>query len=371
MKFDASELATLQNEVYKIQGIKPFTDKYAFYYDETNNCRKFRLDAEKNDGVNNAESLTHDFILGGVCFDVASTPQLNGIIDKIKPKQCNTEFKSAKHFPKVANCSDFIQFLKCDSVVSLLDWLDENEKIYIHYICLNNLYMSLVDIVDSCEHSEYFNRELKVSLYNAVKTNQIEFLRILNQYNYPDIKNDDVDNFSRELCDFISEVIDNDYNFHLEYLRQILKSSGKRGELVFIQNNNGLTLIDESEYISLYVNRIVTFPAVAHYLDKITTVENSFEKYENIPQYKFVDSKDEPFIQMSDGIIKVLSNLFYFLDTPYVLDFKDGFDKEQIRSMKIIRSLLMRSDNKSKLFIQNLSPDFAERFNILSEFCKQ
>ena len=51
----------------RFRGVKTCNEKWSFYYDETGNCRKFRL---TDDGsFNNTNALSHYFILGGLFFD--------------------------------------------------------------------------------------------------------------------------------------------------------------------------------------------------------------------------------------------------------------------------------------------------------------
>ena len=83
-----------------------------------------------------------------------------------------------------------------------LNWLADS-GLYIHYSTLNNLFYSLVDIVDSLWETHpqcimYF-WEIKSALYDFVIEHQDEVVSIFVKYTYPDVK--DVYSFCCESCE--------------------------------------------------------------------------------------------------------------------------------------------------------------------------
>ena len=58
------DLCKIEKEIYL--NCYPKNKKYIFYYDETNNYRKIKIN---NHGLNNKKSLFYNFILGGICFE--------------------------------------------------------------------------------------------------------------------------------------------------------------------------------------------------------------------------------------------------------------------------------------------------------------
>lgn len=129
--------------IFTLNGIPPFEEEMTFYYDESGNCRKFSL---TDAGFNNTDALKGDFVLAGVAhegrsFDI-DVPSLYAALD-YKEGQKELKFKHLFH-----NSKDFQSFIGSKRATGFLEWLIRS-GLYIHYSALNNLYYSLVDIVDS------------------------------------------------------------------------------------------------------------------------------------------------------------------------------------------------------------------------------
>lgn len=137
---------------------------WKLYYDETNNCRKFRIDPEKQSGYNCDRALTHDFILGGIALRPNQNPDVEGLIRSLGLESC-TELKS-KHVLK----GDFIYGMGSDRVRVFLQWMVDND-ILVHYRTIDNIYYSLIDLVDESCASEIgkislpSHRNMKDDLY--------------------------------------------------------------------------------------------------------------------------------------------------------------------------------------------------------------
>lgn len=129
--------------VFDLNGIAPFDEKMTFYYDESGNCRKFSL---TETGFNNSDALKGDFVLAGVAYEEESfdidVPALYAALD-YKEGQKEIKFKHLYH-----NSNNFLSFIESNRATGFLNWL-ANSGLYIHYSTLNNLFYSLVDIVDS------------------------------------------------------------------------------------------------------------------------------------------------------------------------------------------------------------------------------
>lgn len=129
--------------IFALNGIPPFEEEMTFYYDESGNCRKFSL---TDAGFNNTDALKGDFVLAGVAhegrsFDI-DVSSLYAALD-YKEGQKELKFKHLFH-----NSKDFQSFIGSKRATGFLEWLIRS-GLYIHYSALNNLYYSLVDIVDS------------------------------------------------------------------------------------------------------------------------------------------------------------------------------------------------------------------------------
>lgn len=270
-----------RKKVLESHSLPLYSKKMIFYYDETGNCRKFTL---KDGKVNSQDAVKHDFILGGIAYK-ESAPKVN--IDylfkelKLQPTQKELKYKHIQ-----GNNKSFIDVIGNRRATILLDWLISND-IFIHFSALNNLYYSLVDIVDSFYNSHQYvlpmiEKELKAALYRFSLNHQDEVLDLFSQFNYPNIERAKCKNF----CYLLAEIIEyyNDDStpegFYLETLRQMLKTAGRNGELVFLHDNKPEKLIEE--YYLFYTERRLLFPDSYHIFDEEPTVQSKFNEIDAV-----------------------------------------------------------------------------------------
>ena len=348
-----------KDTVWKLNGIKPFNEEMTFYYDESGNCRKFYL---TDNGFNDPKAIKGDFVLAGIAHNGKSYEiDLVSLHEALEYKEGQKELKF-KHL--YHNSADFVSFMGSKRATEFLEWLDKS-GLYIHYSALNNLFYSLVDIVDSLWETHpmcimYF-WNIKNALYDFTIEHQDEVIDILIRHTYPDVK--DTVSFCYELCALISEYNDDSiYNpgFFLELFRQMLKAAGKMGKLPFIQDNEPNMLI--KEYYLFYLERCEIFSKSIHIFDEEKAVENklsNIQLYEHgkmLNHYKFVKSHENIFVQISDMIAGLLRRLFIFLDEKSIGEIKslaEKFNENQINNFNILWRLMSRSDEKSPLLIKN------------------
>lgn len=345
--------------VFDLNGITPFDEKMTFYYDESGNCRKFSL---IETGFNNTDALKGDFVLAGIAHEGESfnidVPTLYAALD-YKEGQKELKFKHLYH-----NSNDFLSFIGSKRATNFLKWL-ANSGLYIHYSALNNLFYSLVDIVDSLWETHpqctmYF-WEIKSVLYDFVIGHQNEVVSIFIKYTYPDVK--DVYSFCDELCELIQTYNNEDDfypGFFLELFRQMLKTAGKLEKMAFIQDNEPGVLI--TEYYLFYLERCEIFSKSHHIFDEEPEVQKKlsdiqlFEDGIFLNNWQFVKSHENIYIQVSDMIAGLLRRLFMFLDDNSIEHMhliSSSLNDVQIENFTILWTLISRSDAKSPLFIKN------------------
>ncbi len=351
----------VKKEMSEFYQIPIFDEEMTFYYDESGNCRKFLLTKK---GFNNEDSTKSDFVLAGVAHE-GKTFKINmSELYKIfhyQPSQKELKFKHLYH-----NSSDFISFMESDRLTHFIKWLDES-GLYIHYSTMNNLYYSLVDIIDSLYETHplcavYFS-EIKSAFYDFVLEHQDELVDILVKHSYPNVKN--VQLFCDDLCILIKNYNgDTKYypGFFLEFLRQMLKTAGKLEKMVFVQDNEDSVLIDD--YYYLYLDRCEVFSKSFHIFDEENEVQEKFKNIElrdnkvEIKNWMFIKSTENIYIQISDLVAGLLRKLFMFLDSYSIDEIKEissTLSSKQVTNFSIILKLIDKSNTKSLYFIKNVN----------------
>ena len=112
-------------------------EKMCFYYDESNNCRKFWLDSRKDDFNSDPDS---DFVLAGV----ASEKELIIPFEEIQSR-----FKLQKNMPELKSKTlyrgkDFLTCIGTKTVSALFDVINDYD-LYIHYEHVNNFFYTIVE----------------------------------------------------------------------------------------------------------------------------------------------------------------------------------------------------------------------------------
>lgn len=356
MTIDVEETKKDISEFYQIP---IFDDEMTFYYDESGNCRKFLLTEE---GFNNDNSVKGDFVLAGVAYEGKKFKINFSELHKIfhyQPGQKELKFKHLYH-----NSTDFISFMESDRLTDFMKWLN-GSGLYIHFSTMNNLFYSLVDIVDSLYETHplcavYFP-SIKNAFYDFVLEHQDETINILIKHSYPNVKN--AYDFCNDLCSLINNYNDDtEYypGFFLEFLRQMLKTAGKLGKMIFIQDNDDHILIEE--YYLLYLERCEIFSKSRHFFDEEKEVQKKFKNiqlYENkieLNNWEFIKSTENIYVQISDLVAGLLRKLFTFLDNYTIDEIKkiaSTLKDKQITNFSTILKLINKSNTKSLYFIKN------------------
>lgn len=353
------DVTETKQAILDINGIEPFTSRMIFYYDESGNCRKFSLTER---GVNSTDALQGDFVLAGIAFEENQHyVDFSALYQALNYKEGQKELKFKHLYNK---STDFLTFIGSRRTTSFLQWLD-NSGLYVHYSALNNLFYSIVDIVDSLW--EYFPDsiplfwDIKSALYDFVNSHCEEVINILYNHDYPNVV--DCHKFCDDLCCCIATYNDdNEYypGFFLEYFRQMLKNAGKNGSLSFIQENAPYVLI--KEYYLFYLERCEIFSQSVHFFDEEPTVMKQLADVQliedgvEVNNYSFIKSDDSIYIQISDMVAGLLRNMFMYLDRldmSQIQTIHNTLTADQINNFKIIANQLSRSNAKTPLMIKN------------------
>lgn len=349
-------------EMTNFQGIPYCDEKMTFFYDETGNCGKFSL---SESGVNDPTALNNDFILGGVSFIGDTCPaDLDKLISDLRLQSNELKFKN------LYKSGYFISFMKSRRATVYIDWL-YNSGLYIHYATINNLYYSLVDMVDSLWETQpqfAFSFEwviqLKSALYNFCKEHLAETLNLLYKYHYPNIDKDNTVEFSRDFCNLIQTYNDEstEQGFWVECFRQMLKNAGRHGELVFLHDNESNILVEE--YYTLYQSRCYTYKYSLHHFDfekvilakmQASPMTDNGQPFVN---YDFLDSKQNKMIQVSDVFVGLMAKMFQFLDAisiEAIATLKTEENTVALVNFSKINELINRSDSYHPMMIQNVN----------------
>lgn len=354
MNFEISEI----REITKMLApTADFDTSFTFYYDETNNLKKFYV--RENDFN---YSFTANFVLGGVVHE-GEAPNVQPLIDSFKLQKTAKEAKF-KHIAK----GEFLDCLKSAKLKLFLKYLLDS-NLYIHYSSLNFLYWTIVDIVDSAivnsesarQLGPQFSNHLKNDLYKLSRLEIESVVGLFHKFEYPNIKSDKILSFIESLTSLFDKYIDTEeFHFGLESLRQILKEAKKSGDLPFIMNEKDYILIQDLS--QFYLRPIYLFKNSTHIFDNEDSISKILKDYKildkdaEIKNYSFVDSQSNLLIQLSDILVGIMGKLSGYLNTNSHEKLSSDFDNLsaiQQENIDLLIDLIDKSHNKNIGFLHS------------------
>lgn len=398
-KYNITENRDLIIEAFELENMN---EEYKFFYDETNNIRKFRFKEEG--GLNiPIEQITKNFVLGGIVHKkdsfIFNLHNFNKFIESLyideyikfkkkfeKIKWNNTEiilsindynyqfreFKKPEFKFKHIAKGDFFDCLKSKKLQIIFDWILAND-LNIHFSSLNILYWSIVDIIESAtgnypnfryEDLNYF----KTVFYELAKVDLESFLKILHKYKYPNIQKNKVNKFLIDIKSYIfkhkDEVIRNIKEideYSILVLADILRNSNN-SELVFIQNNDNHMLIDR--FAIFYMRSLGLFTSSEHIFDEeeeIVEYFNTFEFFDGdvgINHFSFNNSHDHILIQISDVVVGILGKYNEFINELKFDDIakvKNNLNDLQKENFTKLFELCKNAELTSKAFVHDIT----------------
>jgi len=339
----------------------PKDDKsgWIFYYDESNNIRKFRL----KDGRFSTPEKERFFVLGGLLVPERIAIPTKPLLESLKLEKSVSEIK----FHNLSPTRAFEKVLCSKRIQLFFRWLIEN-NILIHINVMNWIYYSLVDIVDSLGEAEddqkilsNYHVQLKAVLYDIADQDIDQFGRFLSAYDYPNIPKGKEEAFLSTLQSIIESagpLPEKGEDFFADFLRQMAKKAKSSKGLAFIQDNETSDLVQS--FGMNYVESICLFPRSHHVLDQESSIMKEVE--ENCSEYanfRFADSKNELWIQLSDVFVGFIVSALDFSrqhSQDEIAIFQEELPADEKQVLIDVRSLIEKSDAFSPLTLAYILP---------------
>ena len=352
-------LVSMQQEICDMWGINNQT-KYVFYYDESNNCRKFWVDDSKQQF--NTDH-TADFVLAGLVRK--EEEKVEASLETFrKPLKLQANVEEIK-FKNLYAKGDFLQCVKERRLFETLSWIDKS-PFYIHYTNVNNLFYTLVEIFDSIvkpdEISEFGYDYFKMkSVFYYMFKEKADALQILMfKYKYPNIQREDVEAFCNDLLFLLGSR--REMKEEEKFLAGMLARAAEGDELVFLHDNDDYVM--QENYAEFYTDPIRKYQKSRHIFDEETTVQDIVKKQiamgENMADnFKFVKSETDIFVQLSDVVAGILGKLFKYINSTSVNQRRrdvEGLSKLQVENILLIDKLRMEADRENPGFLCSIGP---------------
>lgn len=352
-------LVFMQQELCDMWGINNQT-KYVFYYDESNNCRKFWVDDSKQQF--NTDH-TADFVLAGLVRK--EEEKVEASLETFrKPLKLQANVEEIK-FKNLYAKGDFLQCVKERRLFETLSWIDKS-PFYIHYTNVNNLFYTLVEIFDSIvkpdEISEFGYDYFKMkSVFYYMFKGKADALQILMfKYKYPNIQREDVEAFCNDLLFLLGSR--REMKEEEKFLAGMLARAAQSDELVFLHDNDDYVI--QENYAEFYADPIRKYQKSRHIFDEETTVQDIVKKQiamgENMADnFNFVKSETDIFVQLSDVVAGILGKLFKYINSTSVNQRRrdvEGLSKLQVENILLIDKLRMEADRENPGFLCSIGP---------------
>ena len=352
-------LVTMQQDLCDMWGINNQT-KYVFYYDESNNCRKFWVDDSKQQF--NTDH-TADFVLAGLVRK--EEEKVEASLETFrKPLKLQANVEEIK-FKNLYAKGDFLQCVKERRLFETLSWIDKS-PFYIHYTNVNNLFYTLVEIFDSIvkpdEISEFGYDYFKMkSVFYYMFKGKADALQILMfKYKYPNIQREDVGAFCNDLLFLLGSR--REMKEEEKFLAGMLARAAESDELVFLHDNDDYVM--QENYAEFYADPIRKYQKSRHIFDEETTVQDIVKKQiamgENMEDnFKFVKSEADKFVQLSDVVAGILGKLFKYINSTSVNQRRkdvQSLSQIQVDNILLIDKLRMEADRENPGFLCSIGP---------------
>ncbi|KAK0346267.1 DUF3800 domain-containing protein [Sphingobium yanoikuyae] len=348
-----------------LHGLGRADKRYTLYYDETNNIRRLHVTPE---GLNVADPGC--FVLAGVGHpgdrrSIDITP-----LRKALRLQPTTREMKLVHIGK----GDFLDLLRSPRLGVFLDWIDET-GLFLHYQCLDVIYWSLVDIVDSAlmaaERTELLLVAplLKDMLNIALRRDLGAMTDLLRLFNYPALDPRDGPHFYQVVLQIVQGEAEHLHPLYGSLLADVLADAIQGDSFPFIEGSADDRHILIDGFDIFFRHRIGLLRNSTHILDLEEVVRRQFIEQpllrDGVPleSFQFVDSAEEPMIQLADVVAGLLGKFFSYLvrtDMAVVLADRAALGPLQMGNLGKLAGLIDRASDENEAFahrVLSLSDD--------------
>jgi len=351
-----------------------------FYYDESNNHRKLWIDPERrayniDKDTQRKIPVGRNFVLGGVMhYGANSSADVPALIASLNLDKNLKEVK----FKHIAT-GDFDCCLKSQRVENLLKWVI-NSDLYIHFFNINLEYWAFIDIVDDCLlwcHETGANFELrslrepdefKDALYRVIRMGRASFLDLAYSFGYPNLEGK-TDAFIAGLADHVRSVLDSpDYQDELDEvglrevvvrLLELLEVSKGIDDMTLVQMDGDGMLVDA--FTPFYNFTAETRSKDDLIMDMEVHVKDHFDswptKLNTRLNLRFVDSKDEPLVRVSDLVTGLIARCLQFVDDhshQHLGEWLGRLNPQQTDNLALLKMLVDKSDNRDPMLLHRV-----------------
>ncbi|WP_337848233.1 DUF3800 domain-containing protein [Sphingomonas sp.] len=298
-----------------LHGLSRADERYTLYYDETNNIRRLHVTA---DGLNVADPGC--FVLAGVGHPGDRRPIDIAPLRKALRLQPTTREMKLTHIGK----GEFLDLLCSQRLGVFLDWIDQ-AGLFLHYQCLDVIYWSLVDIVDSAlmaaERKELLliAPALKDMLNIALRRDTEAMTDLFRLFNYPALDPRDGPHFYQVVLQMVVEESERLHPAYGRLLADVLEGAIQGDSFPFIEGSTDDRHILIDGFDIFFRHRIGLLRNSTHILDLEEVVRRQFSEQPLLrngvllDSFQFMDSREEPMIQVADVIAGLLGKFFSYL----------------------------------------------------------
>lgn len=371
-----NKLCKDEEEFYLMQGFR--TDiKCHFYYDESNNCRKFWIKPNEASGAFNVNQY-EDFVLAGVVSREDLDVSFEELVKVLHLQKNVKEIKFQNHFAY----GDFLGCMNRRRVSHLFEWINK-KNLLMHYIHVNNFYYAIVEIIDSimspteiCNMGfDYFS--IKSTFYEMFKEKEKLVQDIMFRYEFPNIKKEKIVNFISELL--LLFPIRYKQTLEQKFITGMLERAKKKDELVFLSENTDYVM--QENYTEFYFDHPRKYSNAFHTFDIETKIQrdDSGTTFSDLGELllnnvEYVNSEDNVLVQVSDVIAGMWAKFMIYInnkDNNAIRKDVENLSKIQIRNINMLDELRLKSCTYNKGFIMSVTAtSVIKRIEFFFDLCK-